>query len=110
MDKINLKPLSVNNCWRGRRFKTVEYEVYEAQLLNKLKPLQIPQGKIQLDVTFYVSSKASDTDNLLKPFIDILQKKYLFDDKMIYKINAEKIDVNKGEEGINFMLSTINIL
>ena len=71
-----------------------------------LPSIKIPQGKLILIVIWGASSKASDTDNILKPFIDILQKKYNFNDKMIYKIEVEKMEVKKGEEFISFDLQS----
>ena len=31
--RINLKPLSVNQAWMGRKFKTPAYKKYEADML-----------------------------------------------------------------------------
>jgi len=46
----------------------------------------------------------ADVDNILKPFIDCLQLKYNFNDKMIYKLIVEKDNVPKGSEFIKFSL------
>ena len=102
--KIDIKPLSVNGAWRGRRFKTDAYKKYERDVLTLLRPLKIPDGKLHLSITFGFSSKASDIDNPLKCFIDCLQKKYGFNDKDIYKLSVEKVDVKKGSEFIDFKL------
>ena len=51
-----------------------------------------------------LSSKNADIDNIAKPFIDILQKKYGFNDKNIYKLVLEKFIVKKGEEFIEFKM------
>jgi len=105
---LKIKPLSVNKVWQGRRFKTEDYETYEEELFYILKPLKIPDGKLKLTIVFGFSNKASDVDNCLKPFIDILQKKYNFNDKYIYKIDVEKKDVKKGMEYISFELSPLS--
>lgn len=99
---IKIKPLSVNDAWKGRRFKTDDYENYEWELFAKLKPLGIPKGKLSLFITFYLSNKLSDIDNPVKPFLDILQKKYKFNDRDIYEMRVVKKIVKKGEEGIYF--------
>lgn len=105
MIKVKIKPLSVNKVWQGKRFKTNDYEVYEKELFYLLpKELKIPKGKLYLQLRFGVSSKASDIDNPVKPFVDILQKKYGFNDKNIYKIEILKLDTCKGEEFISFEL------
>jgi Holliday junction resolvase RusA-like endonuclease len=102
--KIQIKPLSVNNCWQGRRFKTKLYKQYEKDLLTILPPLEVPEGKLLLKILVGFSSKLSDVDNMQKPFIDILQKKYKFNDNKIYRIEIEKTIVKKGDEFIKFSI------
>ena len=102
--EIQIKPLSVNSAWRGRRFKTSAYEAYETELFYKLPPLKIPEGDLYLNVQFGLSSANSDLDNCLKQFIDCLSKKYLFNDRNIIAIYAVKQKVKKGAEHIKFEL------
>ena len=100
--KINIKPLSVNKCWQGRRFKTPIYKGYENELLLKLVKIDVPNVSIGLNITFGFSNKLSDIDNPLKPFLDILQKKYKINDRDIYELNVKKEIVKKGDEFIFF--------
>ena len=102
--RIKIKPLSVNQCWQGRRVKTAKYRAYEKEAMLKLKSIEVPKGKLQLNIVFGFSSKLSDWDNPVKPFQDILQKKFGFDDRRIYRAIVEKVDVKKGEEFIEFNL------
>ncbi len=102
--KIKVKPLSVNQCWRGRRYKTDLYKDYEQEVYYQLPELDVPEGKIELRLTFAFSSKNADYDNAIKPFQDILQKKYNFNDNRIYKAVVEKVDVKKGNEFISFLI------
>lgn len=89
----------------GRRFKTKTYKDYEETMLYLLpKRLEIPEGKMTVKYLFGLSSKGADVDNLVKPFTDILQKKYGFDDRRIYRMEIEKVDVKKGAEFIDFEL------
>ena len=108
MEKIPIKPLSVNEVWKGKRYKTKKYKVYECLLMFKLNAIRInvPDGKLSLSVNVGFSSKSADIDNVLKPFIDILQKKYSFDDNRIYRINIEKTIVPKGKEFIEFEINS----
>lgn len=106
MFRLDTKPLSVNRCWQGRRFKTEEYKDYEEELIYTLPKIEIPKGKLQIKIKWGFSSKASDIDNPTKPLIDILQKKYGFNDKLIYKMELEKVDVEKGKEFIEFNINT----
>jgi len=100
--KINIKPLSVNQCWQGKRFKTPLYKKFEKILLKNLPNYNIPDGLLELKLTFGLSSKNADWDNPIKPFQDILQKRYGFNDRYVYKAIVEKIDVKKGQEFIEF--------
>jgi len=100
--RIDIKPLSVNDAWKGQRFRSDKYKAYQKHLGLLINYKIIPKGKIHLKVKFGFSSKASDIDNPLKPLIDILQKKYMFNDNRIYKLEVEKEDVKKGKEFIEF--------
>ena len=97
--KINQKPLSVNQAWQGKRFKTPIYKAYEKEML-----LRMPAGKIETDqmlrVEFFFgfSNKASDLDNPVKLLIDLAQKKYGFNDSNVYELNVRKCIVKKGQE------------
>ena len=101
--RINIKSLSVNRAWQGRRYKTPAYDRYEAEMVYLLpKNVVIQPGELQLNIRVGYSSKASDLDNCIKPFLDILSRKYSFNDKQIYRIEAEKEIVKKGREYIEF--------
>ena len=98
---LNKKALSVNKVWQGRRFKTKEYKSYEKELLLLLPNIEfVPSNNIKLSITFGYSNKLTDIDNGLKPLIDILQKKYNFNDRYIYELNVKKEIVKKGNEFI----------
>lgn len=104
--KINIKPMSVNKAWQGRRFKTDEYKRYSQVVALLLPPkLAIPDGKLELYVIFGVSNEAADWDNPIKPLQDILQQKYRFNDKRIYRGIGEKVIVEKGREYIEFQIT-----
>lgn len=104
MITINIKPLSVNQAWQGKRFKTKKYKQYEIDLFYLLPKITIPKGKLEIHYIFYYSNIQSDIDNGIKQFQDILCKKYNFNDKMIYKIIVEKKIVKKGQERIDFLI------
>lgn len=105
---IEIKPISVNQCWQGRRFKTDKYKVFEKEVLLLLpKNYNIPSGKLKISLKWGFSSKLSDWDNPIKPFQDILQKKYNFDDKRIFMATVEKEIVKKGNEYIKFSIEKL---
>ena len=101
---IKIKPLSVNDAWKGQRFKTTAYKHYEQLLGLLLRPLTIPEGKLKLTLIWAFSSAGSDIDNPCKPCIDILQKKYGFNDSRIHKLDLEKTKVKKGDEFIYLLI------
>lgn len=109
MYKIAIKPLSVNAAWQGKRFKAPAYKSYEKAVLLMLPyGLEIPEGQIELRLRFGLSSKNADVDNPVKCFVDCLQKKYGFNDKHIYRMVVEKVDVKKGGEFIEYEVKSID--
>lgn len=105
---LKIKPLSVNKCWQGRRFKTKEYEKYEKDVLLLLPKLKIDtESKLRLDIEVGFSSTRSDLDNICKPIIDIMQKKYGFNDCNIYELHITKAIVRKGEDYIKITINQL---
>lgn len=100
MITTNIKPLSVNHAWQGKRYKTPAYRKYESDLLYILPKIEIPKGRLELNIIFRFSTVAADWDNPIKPFVDVLQAKYGFNDKSIYRATVTKELVKKGEEQI----------
>ena len=106
--KIYTKPISVNECWQGKRFKTKKYELYENELKVKLSNEKLKiEPPYRLQIVFGLSSLIADIDNPIKPFIDILQKKYGFNDKYIFELCVKKLIVKKGLEFVKFKMTQI---
>lgn len=115
---VNVKPLSVNEALnarvvkKGRRTyatigKTQTAKNFHTQVIFSLpkKAEVIIYDKITLFCNVYFINDASDLDNSLKYFIDALQQRFDFNDKIIYKIVAKKILVtNKEHEGFKFKI------
>jgi Holliday junction resolvase RusA-like endonuclease len=103
---LKIKPLSVNEAFKGRRFKTDKYDDFIQKMHYILpKTIDIPnEMNIKLAIEFGFSSKASDIDNCCKSFIDCLVKKYKVDDRFIYEMHVFKSIVKKGEEYIKFKI------
>lgn len=99
-----LKPLSVNQAFCGKKTKTAKYRKYESHLLRTLPEIEIPEGLLEVRLVVYYSNRLSDLDNAVKPFLDILCKRYGFDDRYIYRIRMTKVIVPKGEENIAFRI------
>ncbi len=102
---IRIKPLSVNEAWQGQRFKTRNYQDYERRALLLLPPiLDIPAGDLSIVLEFGFSNRASDLDNPVKPIMDILQKRYGFNDAQVTQYQLIKKIVPKGSEYIAFSI------
>jgi len=105
--RLGVKPLSVNEAWQGKRFKTVKYKKYEQMMLSLIPANRVPDGKLCVEMTFGFSNVASDADNPVKPLADILQKRYGFNDKQIYRLVLNKEIVKKGNEFIEYRITEI---
>lgn len=103
---VTIRPLSVNECFGGKKFKTAKYIKYEADCFVRLKYMELPPKPFELKLEIGVSNSNADSDNVLKPFIDILQKKYKFNDRNIMRLVIEKEVVPKGREYIGFEFFT----
>lgn len=105
--QINLKPLSVNEAWQGKRFKTPAYTAYGKALKALLPKMVIPKPPYKVTYEFGFSNKASDIDNPVKPLQDLLCQKYNFDDRDIFEVNIRKVIVKKGCEYVCFRIETL---
>jgi Holliday junction resolvase RusA-like endonuclease len=112
--KISIKPLSVNDAWKGQRFKTEKHKWYETQLMfllshsDELADLK-KNEKLAVELYFGFSSQSSDWDNGIKQFMDVISKKYGFNDNRIYRGVVEKEIVKKGEEYVRFRIYKLNL-
>ena len=107
MVKIDIVPLSVNKAWQGRRYKTVEYKRFERDCLLMLPKLCVSKERIKIVIEYGFSNKLSDIDNPTKLILDILQKKYGFNDNQIYILITNKKIVTKGKEYFAFKIENI---
>ena len=106
-EKVEIVPLSVNKVWQGRRFKTKTYKDYEKYLLSILPKYDTPVGELHIELEYGFSSKLSDIDNPCKPLLDVLCKKYGFDDRQIVVLNQVKKIVKKGKEYLKFKINEL---
>jgi len=104
MTTLPIKPLSVNEAWQGRRFKTPAYTRYERDVSYLLPALQIPEGPLEIEYEFGLSNTLADLDNPVKPFQDILQKRYGFNDARVQRIIITKTRTTKRNEYIRFKI------
>lgn len=107
MIKLNIKPLSINSAYRGKKFKTPAHDLYKRQL-QFLLPNGLKIDKAPYCITLeFGTCKSQDLDNNAKLFLDALVNKYGFDDRYIYELNLKKVDVKKGFEYVKFNITSI---
>ena len=105
---IQIKPLSINQAYQGRRYKTDKCKAFEKELMLKLPPLKLKYtGKLKVQLDYGFSSVLSDIDNPNKMVIDVLQKKYKFNDNQIFELNQKKEIVPKGKEYIKLTINEL---
>lgn len=107
MIRVDIKPLSVNQAWQGKKFKTPKYSKYERDLLFLLPKISLPPPPYRVTYEFGLSSKVADWDNPVKPAQDVLQKKYGFNDKDIIEAHVTKKFTPKGQEYFKFLIETV---
>jgi hypothetical protein len=101
--RLPIKPLSTNNAWQGKRFKTPAYVKFQRDMLLLLPNLTL-QSISEVHLHFGFSSKLSDLDNAVKQSLDCIVKKYGIDDRYINKIVLTKEIVQKGCEFIDIQI------
>ena len=103
MIRVDINPLSVNAAWLGRRRKTPKCRDYEVAMLELRDDCVIPEeGDLFILYEWGLSNVGFDIDNPIKPFQDILQTRYGFNDKRIVTMLVNKYKVKKGEEFVQF--------
>lgn len=109
MCTLFIKPLSVNEAFKGRRFHTKKHKHWSAKINEMLpKSFVVPKPPFEIYLKFGFSSSASDWDNCIKQCQDSIAGKYKFNDKLIKRGVVETEIVKKGEEYFKFSLIHYN--
>lgn len=98
--ELAIKPLSVNDAWRGRRFSTPAKTAYEASLRLLLPNRAIPGGpyyRVQYDFHL-VRFSTTDWDNLCKVLQDCIVKRGIItDDRLIVDARIRKFPAKENK-------------
>ena len=106
MNRIAIKPLSINDAFYGKHRKTQECRAFEEELWYLLPAkVKIPEGKLQVHYIFGLSNRGADVFNQEKILTDVLCKKYGWNDNRIYEGIVQKHITKKGEEFVAFEIS-----
>ena|SRR3990167_1220562 len=102
-----VKPISINECWQGRRFKTKKYDAFIVEMLAEMPRETTIDGLINVEIILCLKSiLRSDVDNFCKPIIDcIVKKKWITDDRYIQNLKIHKVKQNK--ESISIFIESI---
>lgn len=104
MIRIDFKPLSLNEAYSGKRYKTEYCKAFVKAVTLMVKPQKLPEPPYKISFIFGVSNIGTDWDNNCKIPQDCIAKKLGFNDKLIYKGEAEKVLVDPGKEFIMYKL------
>jgi len=123
--KVAIKPITVNQVWQGRRYKTSEYIAWRAEfgiLIGQLKqdsarntgfykPRQFSDGsQLKVQLRFHLNKQryaVTDVDNLIKPTLDALVDcGILEDDRYVRDLRATKLE--SEEEAISIIIRKCN--
>lgn len=96
---LNIKPLTVNQAWQGRRFSTPAKTAYEGALRLLLPNKAIPGGPYyRVEYDFHlVRFSTTDWDNLCKVLQDCLVKRGIIsDDRLIVDARIRKFPAKEN--------------
>ncbi|WP_443088706.1 RusA family crossover junction endodeoxyribonuclease [Vibrio sp. SCSIO 43137] len=100
--------MSANDMYQGRKVKSSAYRRWEMQVARGLPDITIPkETKLSVRAIVRYSNKASDLDNAAKSMLDVLQKRYKFDDKFVYVLKLYKVLVPRGQEGLTIKITEL---
>lgn len=107
MDKVDLKPQSVNAKWIRRPVAHPDFLQHKKDLTYLIKrPKQLPEGDKILFMEYGFSSKLSDVDGPSKVVQDCIADKCGFNDREIELLLIRRKHVKKGEEYIKWKIDS----
>jgi Holliday junction resolvase RusA-like endonuclease len=107
-DFIPIKPMSINVCFQGRRFRTTTFKKWQDMVLFSLPAGASDSKNISMSIYIYLRDmRRSDLDNYIKPIIDCCVKRGLIiDDRYIRYL--EVIKKHREEEGFEVIISELS--
>ncbi len=94
---IELKPISINEAFQGKRFKTKKCKDFENDFMLLAPKRKMIKGRVEVKYKFYMKNHSrADYDNVIKVVQDlIVECGYIEDDRKIYKATIYKIPSDK---------------
>ena len=91
--KLNIRPLSLNSCFQGRRFLNQRGKSYIETCLWTMPKEKMIKGEVEVFIRIFVKNRlwAFDIDNVAKLLIDCcVKKKLIEDDRFISCLHIAK--------------------
>lgn len=106
---LPIKPISVNECWQGRRYATEKYKKFTADMLKIMPREKMINGFVEVEILVGLKSLVrGDIDNFCKPIIDCLVKRrWIADDRYIQNLKISKI--KQKNESISIFIKEIEL-
>lgn len=106
--RINIKPISANEMWQGKKFKSPKYKAWREEFGYELLRTMDKHHRKEFDCKvainlriFCKNADRSDIDNFIKPILDALvENKILKDDRLVNELEVTK---HKSEEEYIFL-------
>ena len=89
---IDIKPISTNSCWQGRRFRTIEFKKWQEAVIYALPDKKVKGKKLKVHIDLYFQHPLKmDADNYVKAILDcVVKKKIIEDDRYIFELSVKK--------------------
>lgn len=100
MTKIDIKPFSINESWKGQKYKTLAYRAWRKECGWQLKAasqkIDPIKGYVEIHYEFYLRNfRKCDCDNFIKTTTDVLVDMGIIeDDRFVKKFIVEKFPIN----------------
>ena len=105
MYTLELKPISVNEAYKGRKWMTDKHREFKKVAAILLSRMDFP--KLKEKEPFYIiyhfyTDASVDIDNMVKVVQDCITQCLGTDDRYIYGLYIEKHKIKRGNERIEF--------
>ena len=111
--RVEIKAMSVNSIFQGRRFKTKEYKKWREEfgflLMGQKYKTYTGKNMLAVKINFYVKNyKMIDLDNLAKGVLDsLVENGVIKDDRYIKTLKLAKYPI-KDKEFIDITIRELN--
>ena len=103
-----MKPISVNKCWQGKRFKTYDYKAWRQEFGWEIKgDVKTVEGLVEVTLNYYIKAyMTTDVDNMAKATLDgLVENGAIQDDRFIIGLHQWKFrESDKNKQRIEIII------